>query len=131
MGHSTDWVDACSVIRVEHQRQLGEKQITETVFYISSHEPNAPFIAQAIRSYWQVENKVHWVLDVVYREDDCRIRRGNGVENVAIIRPLWINLARLHPKKDSMHCTLKAAAWNDDVRDELLFEINALNMRLP
>jgi len=117
------WKDACSIVRVERERHIAEKQTIETIYYITSHKPNARFIADAIRSHWQVENKVHWVLDVVYREDDCRIRRGNGAENIAIFRRLCMNLARLHPKKDSMRGKLKSAGWNDDFREELLFGI--------
>lgn len=123
MVKAAGWADARSVVRVERQRQIGEKQTCETVYYISSHEPNAQFIAEAIRSHWEVENKAHWVLDVVYREDDCRIRRGDGAENIAIVRRLCMNLARLHPKKDSMRGKLKSAGWNDDFREELLFGI--------
>jgi predicted transposase YbfD/YdcC len=118
------WSDARSIIRVERERHIGEQSTRETVYYISSHGLNAPFIADAIRSHWEVENKVHWVLDVVYREDDSRIRRGNGAENVALIRRLCMNLARLHPKKESLRGKLKEAAWDDDFREELLLGIN-------
>ncbi len=121
---ASSWCDAKSIVQVERERQIGDKTSIETVYYISSHAPNAVFMAEAIRSHWQVENKVHWVLDVVYREDDSRIRRGNGAENVAIVRRLCMNLARLHPKKDSMRGKLKSAGWDDDFREELVFGIN-------
>ena len=122
--HATLWPDAHSVIRVERQRQIGAQHTGETVYYISSHTPNAAFIADAIRSHWEVENKAHWVLDVVYREDDSRIRRGNGAFNVALLRRLCLNLARLHPAKGSMRGKLKNSGWDDDFREQLLFGIN-------
>jgi predicted transposase YbfD/YdcC len=90
-----EWTDARGAIRVERERHIGEKHTCETVYYISSHALNAAIVAEAIRSHWEVENKAHWVPDVVYREDDCRIRRGNGAFNVGLVRRLCMNLARL------------------------------------
>lgn len=78
--------------------------------------PNAALIAEAIRFHWEVENKAHWVLDVVYREDDFRIRRGNGTFGVGLVRRLCMNLARLHPAKESVRGKLKDAALDDDFR---------------
>ncbi|ECN8543536.1 ISAs1 family transposase, partial [Salmonella enterica subsp. enterica serovar Newport] len=78
-------------------------------------------IAGAIRSHWEVENKVHWVLDVTFNEDDSRIRAGDGAENVAVIRRFALNLARLHPLKDSMRSKLKQAGWSDKFRSEIIF----------
>lgn len=121
---ASQWAGAKSVVRVERERIIGEKVTTEIMFYISSHMPNACFIADAIRSHWEVENKVHWVLDVVYREDDSRIRRGDGAENVAIFRRLAMNLARLHPEKGSMRGKLKKSGWNDSFRTKIIFGIN-------
>jgi predicted transposase YbfD/YdcC len=124
LTHARDWQDARSIIRVERERHIGKTVTSETVYYISSHEPQAAFIAEAVRSHWEVENKAHWVLDVVFKEDDCRIRRGDGAQNVGLIRRLCMNLARLHPAKDSMRGKLKTAGWDDDFRAELLFGVN-------
>lgn len=123
LTRASGWEGARSIVRVERERHIGEKVTMETVYYISSHEPNAAFIAEAIRSHWEVENKAHWVLDVVYKEDDSRIRRNDGAQNVGLIRRLCMNLARLHPAKDSMRGKLKAAGWDDDFREELIFGI--------
>ena len=123
--YASGWEGARSVVRVERERHVGQKTTSETVYYISSHAPNAAFMAEAIRSHWEVENKAHWVLDVVYKEDDSRIRRNDGAQNVGLIRRLCMNLARLHPGKDSMRGKLKAAGWDDDYREELVFGINA------
>ena len=62
---------------------------------------------------------------MVYREDDCRIRRGHGVFNVGLVRRLCMNLARLHPATDSVRGKLKDAAWDDDFREQSLSGINA------
>ena len=81
-------------------------------------------MGRAIRSHWEVENKVHWVLDVTFKEDDSRIRTGDGAENVAIIRRFALNLARLHPQKNSMRGKLKQTGWSDGFRSELIFGQN-------
>jgi hypothetical protein len=67
-----------------------------------------------------VKNKAHYVLDVTYREDDSRIRRENAAENIAVARRFALNLARLHPKKDSMKGKLKHAMWSDHFRDQIM-----------
>ena len=56
--------------------------------------PDAPALAQVIRSHWRIENSLHWVLDVAFREDDCRVRVGHAPENLAIVRHLALNLLR-------------------------------------
>lgn len=61
-----------------------------------------------------MENKAHYVLDVTYKEDGSRIRRENTAENTAKARRFALNLARLHPKKESMRGKLKQAIWSDD-----------------
>lgn len=121
-GVFSKWAGLRSLIRVRRSRHVKDTISTETLYYISSLEPDEPeSIAHAIRSHWEVENKVHWVLDMSYREDDSRIRRGDGAENIGLLRRMCLNLARLHPKKDSMAGKLKAAGWNDQFRAELIF----------
>ena len=120
---ATKWHDCQSIVKVERTRELkGKNPTTETVHYITSKAPDAQFIASAIRSHWEVENKAHWVLDMTFREDDSRIRKDDGAENVAIIRRLCMNLVRLHPKKGSVRGKLKQAGWDDEFRTEILFQ---------
>jgi predicted transposase YbfD/YdcC len=116
-----EWPGSQSIIQVIRKRIEGEHETSETVYYLSTHENDAAFVAEAIRSHWEVENKAHWVLDVIMREDDSRIRKGHAAENMAIFRRLCLNLARLHPTQDSVKGKLKDAAWNDDFRESLLF----------
>ncbi len=61
---------------------IREKSSRDVMYYITSRAPDAWFIAEAVRSHWEAENKVHWVLDVTYQEDHFRIRRGEGAENI-------------------------------------------------
>ena len=96
----------------------------EVQYYISSLPIDVKFIANAIRSHWEVENKAHWVLDVIYKEDASRIRRENAAENLAVIRRLALNLARLNPMKNSMRGKLSMAMWSDEIRHEIVFGQN-------
>lgn len=120
---SIHWKGIKTVIEVERERHVGgggEVQ-TEKHYYISTLSPDAERIGQAIRSHWEVENKAHWVLDVTFKEDDSRIRAEDGAENVAIIRRFALNLARLHPQKNSMRGKLKLAGWSDRFRSDIIF----------
>lgn len=81
-------------------------------------------LAESIRGHWEVENKAHWVLDVVYKEDECTISKDDGAENMAILRRFALNLSRLHPQKCSMRDKLKQAGWSDRFRDDLLFGVS-------
>ena len=125
----TDWVSEAArwpglqtVIEMERERHLpGQDVEHEIQYYISSLPVDAERVAQGIRRHWEVENKAHWVLDVAFKEDDCRIRKGNGAENVGIIRRFCLNLARLHPQKNRMRGKLKQAGWSDTRRAETLF----------
>ncbi|EDM3692492.1 hypothetical protein CSM81_23575 [Salmonella enterica subsp. enterica serovar Infantis] len=106
--------------RERHISKTGEPS-REKQYYISSLPPDVERIAGTIRSHWEVENKAHWVLDVTFNEDDSRIRAEDGAENVAVIRRFAMNLARLHPLKDSMRSKLKQAGWSDKFRSEIIF----------
>lgn len=114
------WSGIKTVIEVSRQRELKGQVENEIQYYISSLPINLPLIADTIRGHWEVENKAHYVLDVTYREDESRIRRENAAENIAVARRFALNLARLHPKKDSMRGKLKHAMWSDDFRDQII-----------
>lgn len=114
------WSGIKTVIEVSRRRELKGQVENEIQYYISSLSINLPLIADTIRGHWEVENKAHYVLDVTYREDDSRIRRENAAENIAVARRFALNLARLHPKKDSMRGKLKHAMWCDDFREQII-----------
>lgn len=104
--------------RVRHEKG---KESTEVAYYISSLVVDLPRIAKTIRSHWAIENASHWVLDMTFKEDDSRIRRGDAPENMATFMRFAMNLARLSPIKDSIKGKLKQAAWSDDAREKILF----------
>jgi len=118
------WEGCQTVIQVRRERDLKNKIETQTEYYISSLPVNLTQIANSIRGHWEVENKGHWVLDVVYKEDESRIRREHAAENLAVARRFALNLARLHSQKNSMKGKLKQAMWSDQFRHEIIFGEN-------
>lgn len=92
----TKWSSLNSIAVVESVReQKGIEKTMERRYYISSHRtPKAEFIADAIRSHWFVENKLHWQLDVSFDEDSCRLRSGNAAENMAIMNKAALNMLK-------------------------------------
>ena len=75
----------------------------------------AESMLNAVRTYWDIENEVHWVLDITFREDDSRIRRGNGAENFAVLRHITLSLLKRETStKVSLRAKRKKAAWDDD-----------------
>ncbi len=66
----------------------------------------------AIRSHWGIENKLHWVLDVIFNEDQARVRTGHGAKNMAIVRHIVTHLLRRVPGKASLEVKRKKAAWS-------------------
>jgi predicted transposase YbfD/YdcC len=121
VSEAQQWPGAKSIVEVIRERHVGETKTTETQYYLSSLDVNPEQAAKTIRSHWGVENQVHWVLDVIFKEDDSRIRRENGAENMAMVRRFCMNLARRNKSKNSMRGKLKNAGWNDTFRAELLF----------
>jgi predicted transposase YbfD/YdcC len=89
------WTGLNSIVRVETQRTLAGKTSVEHRHYITSRfDFSAKDALDASRSHWGIENQLHWVLDVAFREDDCRVRVGNAAENFAVIRHVALNLLR-------------------------------------
>jgi hypothetical protein len=76
--------------------------------------PDATVLGRAIRQHWQVENRLHRVLDVVFREDACRVRVGDGTHNLAILRPLSLHLLRQEPTRRGSLATKRFRAALDD-----------------
>lgn len=95
-GHPqrTRWKDLRTLAVVVTRRVVEGKETWESRSYISSLPPRAPALGQAIRQHWGIENSLHWVLDIAFREDDCRIRDRRGAQNLAAIRRWAISLLR-------------------------------------
>lgn len=88
------WKGLRSMGVVETSRTVGEKYSVERRYYISSLPADAERLAEAVRGHWHIENRLHWVLDVAFREDESRIRTGHAAENMAVVRRIALNLLR-------------------------------------
>jgi predicted transposase YbfD/YdcC len=90
-----EWAGLRSIIMVEAEREvLGRAATKERRYFISSLPADAKQALRAVRSHWQVENSLHWVLDVAFREDECRTRTGHAPENLATLRHMAVNLLK-------------------------------------
>ena len=87
----------------------------ESRYYISSLDADASKLLDATRTHWGIENSVHWVLDIAFREDECRIRKANGAHNFAILRRIALNLLKQENSvKLGIHNKRLNAAWDTD-----------------
>jgi predicted transposase YbfD/YdcC len=121
--HYDGWADLQTLVRVQRERHWPDKVEQETAYYISSLAPNARQTLAATRSHWAVENSLHWVLDVTFREDDARIRKDNGPQNFAVLRHIALNLLKQDPSKGSLKQKRYRAALDDTFLLQLLSQI--------
>ena len=118
---SEDWKDLASFAVVERVRTVGNQTSTERAYYISSLPAVAERIANAVRSHWEVENRLHWCLDVQFNDDQSRVRSGYAANNLAVVRHIVMNLLRLDStRKASLKSKRMLAATLDDYRAVLL-----------
>ncbi len=86
----------------------------ETRFYLTSLILPADAVGPMIRDRWTIENSLHWVLDMVFRDDECRVRTENAPANFVTLKHVASNLIRKAPGKDSQRLKRMTAAWDDD-----------------
>jgi predicted transposase YbfD/YdcC len=108
------WRDFHTVGMVASEVTQGSKTTSEQRYYISRLPCDAKRRARAVRSHWSVENNPHWVLDVVFGEDDSRIRKGHAAENMAMLRRFTLSLLKQHPTKGSLKVKHKKAGWDNE-----------------
>lgn len=97
---------------VEATRKINDIVSTQRCYYISSLPPETRLIALAIRSHWRIENSMHWVLDVAFGEDQCRVRVENAAQDFAILRRIALHQLKRDTKTRTrlQNCRLKACA---------------------
>jgi predicted transposase YbfD/YdcC len=109
------WKGLKSVVRMVSQRQIGEAIEVQTRYFISSLPANAKTILKAKRSHWKIENQLHWVLDIAFREDESRVRTDHAAENLAVLRHMALNLLKNEKTaKGGIHAKRLQAGWNND-----------------
>jgi predicted transposase YbfD/YdcC len=101
-----------AIAMVEARVETRTKRWTERRDYITSRAISAARLAEAVRAHWQIENALHWVLDVTFREDLARVRKGHGAKNMAVVRHFAINIVRNANDKRSLKIRRKLAGWS-------------------
>lgn len=100
------------IAMVESRMERDGKTTSERRYYLCSNRLDAPTFARAVRAHWGVENRLHWVLDVVFHDDLARLRSAHGPQNMAIIKHTAMNLIRSTKATASLKVRRKKAAWN-------------------
>jgi predicted transposase YbfD/YdcC len=132
VGHDVDWLSGDrrhpgeprfhalkGLIRTATRIEWRGKVTEETRYFITSAPLSAERAAEAIRGHWGIES-LHWVLDVHFREDQSRLRRGHGARNMALVRRFAFNIVRTGKGKRSIKTARKAAGWSTAVLAQIL-----------
>ena len=121
------WQDIQTIGMVYRYRKENDTVHEETMFFISSLPPRVRKLAKHLRGHWGIENSLHWVLDVTFREDDSRIRKGSGPEIASMFRKLALNiLQRDTTLKSSIRGKRLQAGWNNEVLEAILAGFNRI-----
>jgi predicted transposase YbfD/YdcC len=108
-----DFPGLAAVAKVTATREIDGKSTTASRYYLLSKPLSAAHLAAVVRAHWQIENRLHWVLDVVMDEDGSRARKDHGPENLARLRRFALNLLRAAPHPGSTRGKIKRAGWDD------------------
>lgn len=109
------WPELQTMMRIDSARHLGDKVSKESRYFITNLANDAQHLLQTKRSHWAIENELHWVLDIAFREDDSRVRMGHGAQNLAIFRHMAVNLLKQEKSaKGGIHAKRMQAAWDND-----------------
>jgi predicted transposase YbfD/YdcC len=129
----TDWLDghrrfpgelrlpgAACLLKAETRVERAGATRSETRYFISSRPLTAADAATAVREHWAIENRLHWVLDVTFADDQSRLRKGHGARNMATVRHFALNLVRAAADKRSIKSRRKLAGWSQDYLQRIL-----------
>lgn len=108
------WKNLRSLIRIHTKVRRGRKHSEETRYFISSLQATPQEMLTAIRGHWSIENGLHWILDLAFREDESRVRKDHAAENFAVLRHIAVNLLnRARNGKDSIKTMRLRAGWDE------------------
>lgn len=123
LGRKHSFPGLAAIGEVKRTRVVNGKQEDECCLYVLSRTMTAQDLLTLTRQHWDIENGLHWQLDVVFREDECRTRKDHGPENLALLRRMCINTFRTDSKKDTMRGKMMRAGWNDAYLFQLMTQM--------
>jgi predicted transposase YbfD/YdcC len=114
VAQTGEWRDVRSIGLVTRQRVVNGETEEEVVYYLSSLPPKVKTFAQAVRGHWGIENRLHWSLDVTFREDQSRVRKDHGPVNLGMLRRLAVSILQQDTSsKDSLRGKRLSAGWDE------------------
>jgi predicted transposase YbfD/YdcC len=126
-----NWAKLTTIGCVESQRQVGNKMTSEMRYYLLSLPPDATGFATAARGHWGIENQLHWILDVGFREDESRANQGYCAENLAVIHHLAVNLiSQEKSAKGGTRAKRLKAGWDDHYLTKILAQVPTPSRKL-
>ena len=115
------WPGLKAFVVIESQRSVGDQTTTDYRCYISSKKQSAGYFLRSSREHWYVENKLHWVLDMAFDEDDSRVRKGYGAQNLSILRRIALNLLKQEKtEKTGIENKRSRAGWDQEYLETVL-----------
>lgn len=120
LSPKNEWIGLKSIGCVHATREISEVVTEEYRYFISSLSGDIQLFSQAVRGHWRVENSLHWVMDIAFRDDECRIRKKHGPANFVTIKHIAQNMMRSVKSKASMRVKRKKAGWDDTFLDAIL-----------
>lgn len=108
-----------AIICLKREYRIADQVQRETAYYITSLAGDAQKILNAVRCHWSIENSLHWVMDVTFREDDMRTRQPNSSQNMVVLRHIALNIL----KKDKSKGSLKQKRYTATLNDTFLLKL--------
>lgn len=123
LGRKHGFPGLCAIGEVWRTRVVAGKREEQRCLYVLSRAIPAQDLLAVVRQHWDIENGLHWGLDVIFREDECRTRKDHGPENLALLRRFCVNTFRVDSKKDTMRGKMMRAGWNDSYLFHLMTQM--------
>jgi predicted transposase YbfD/YdcC len=123
LGAKHGFTGLAAIAEIKRTRTISGKRQEETWLYVLSRRLSSETALATVRGHWDIENGLHWGLDVIFLEDECRSRKDHGPENLAILRRMCVNAFRADNKKDTMRGKMMRAGWNDSYMFQLMTQM--------
>ena len=120
LARSKDWKNLQCIGQARSIREVAGKTSDETRYFISSRKLEVQEFAKAVRKHWSIENSLHWVLDIVFRDDESRVRVRHATTNFVTLKHITLNMIKSMPGKASMRVRRKRAGWDDSFLQAVL-----------